>query len=152
MSELSGVNSSVSGANIASRPSVAGLPSVGSFDSDLPRFWLCPAVPTDKDRAMSNTAPEIIECEGVNDGLVILGRNPLTGVKDGLLSRETLSLEVKCNPDEESADYKKGFVLVRPLKHPNKCMKNGEGLFSSATDEWELGDGDEFSLYLDKYR
>jgi len=49
---------------------------------------------------MSNTAPEIIECEGIDGGLVILGRNPLTGVKDGLLSRETLSIEVKKMPDE----------------------------------------------------
>jgi len=122
--------------------------------SSLPKFWLCPVIPNDKERAMSNTAPEIIECEAPDDGLVILGRNPLTGVKDGLLSRETLSVEVKSLPDENASDedLKKGVVELRPLKFPNKCMQNGTVSFKSGMDEWHLGVGDEFSLYMDKYR
>jgi len=123
------------------------------MDSDLsePKFWLCPAAPPEN-ASSKNTAPEIIECEGTDGGIVILGRNPLTGVKDQLLSRETLSVEVKQMPDKSASEHKCGLVYVRPLKFPNKCLLNGKTSFKNAMDTWECGDGDEISLYMDRHR
>ena len=83
---------------------------------------------------------------------MILGRNPLTGVKDQLLSRETLSVEVKQMPDKSASEHKCGLVYVRPLKFPNKCLLNGKTSFKNAMDTWECGDGDEISLYMDRHR
>ncbi|GMI38031.1 hypothetical protein TeGR_g5388, partial [Tetraparma gracilis] len=105
-------------------------------------------VPVQDDKSdQSNSAPKRILLPAGSTH--ILGRNPLTGIMDALVSRGVMSVESLEAPGDDGSG---GKVKLSACKVPNKLTLNGNKAFKDDISSQMGKVGDMISLYDIKYR